>query len=311
MNKHWLIYSCGFAVFLISYLILPLYIHGDLVDYNFVYQQIEGINPLLSFVTYKGLIGSSELIHFILIWVFSNLGLDRVIFLSGVNALLIVSFMYAGRRFRVPYTILLFIGILSFYFAVLYTELERLKVACVFLFFAFSIKNEKKRNFLLSLSILSHLQIAILFLGPIMAQFFKKIYRFFTTYKFSQKFLIPLIFGVFTISFLGDHIMKKTIHYFQGLDFVSLLKSFPLIVLSLLYSRNFKRSLIVLFPIIFAILIFSSNRLNILLYFVFLYYAFQKNRGTNFLILVTSIYFIWTGINFYINVIQTGRGYNF
>jgi hypothetical protein len=75
------------------------------------------------------------------------------------------------------------------------------------------------------------------------------------------------------------------------------------------YSRQLVDPLLKMGPILVAILFLGGSRLNMLLYFVFLYYALRVNGGFNGGVLVTSVYLGWKSVLFVQNVLNHGDGF--
>ena len=83
------------------------------------------------------------------------------------------------------------------------------------------------------------------------------------------------------------------------------------LIMTLLYVKKYKLTVIFGYiPIIIVSFIVGPERIVIIAYFIFLYYALQYNKGFNLGIGLTSIYFALKSIDFLINVIHTGQGFS-
>ena len=65
----------------------------------------------------------------------------------------------------------------------------------------------------------------------------------------------------------------------------------------------------IFFPLFIAVFLIGGERVNMIGYFVFLYYALPINKGFNFGVLLTSAYFLAASFGFTINIIEHGDGF--
>jgi hypothetical protein len=300
------------CVYLCSLWILPYYTEGDLINYNAVYESLKGVDLIAGFGIYAGWLGSYEPIHFIFSWVFSNVGLERIQFIAILNAILGLSFVILCEKYRVNNLIAITLVFMSFYFMVLFTELERLKLAFIFFFSSLYFYDSKKRSFLLSLLCLfTHVQFLVIYAGALLVYFQRQSVKVYREKKINKSFLVLVIVGLAFVLIMRHHIIYKLMHYYSGLEFVALIKFLPFVLLSLLYARKKVTCVVFFMPISILVLLVGGSRLNIFGYFIFLYYALQYRRGLNLGVVVTSVYFGIQSIVFLSNIFETGRGYDF
>jgi hypothetical protein len=80
-------------------------------------------------------------------------------------------------------------------------------------------------------------------------------------------------------------------------------------ILSVWYAKNKSEAFIIFIPLVLAVFILGSDRINMMAYFAFLYYALQCKRGLNIGILVTTVYFAWKSYFFVSDIIEYGNGF--
>ena len=299
-------------VWVISFMLGNLYTAGDQVIYVYLYDGVRGTGLVEGFLFYKSNIHSVELLHFLFNWIGSNLGIEKVVFYSFVNSCLALCFLLLLRKWNVSFIIILLIILTNYYFYVLYFSAERLKFGFLFLFLSFMFT---RYYFYFSiLSVLSHFQLIIIYLSIIFNKVLTTFYSASTTLKikYSDFRLITLsifIFLVVVFVFSG-HLISKFEAYFKWGGIEDLLKISVFFALALWYSKNKIQVFLVFIPLFIAVYFLGGERVNMMGYFVFLFYGLQYKRGLNFGILVTSAYFLYTNIVFVDNIIKYGEGFN-
>lgn len=74
--------------------------------------------------------------------------------------------------------------------------------------------------------------------------------------------------------------------------------------------KNKLQVFLIFIPLFGAVYFLGGERVNMMGYFVFLFYALQHKRGFNLGILATSAYFLYVNIIFVDNIIKHGEGFN-
>lgn len=82
--------AIGMVVFFVSLLLSRFYVGGDQFGYHRAYGLIEGLGLADGFFIYERNISGAEYIHFLLSLLGSNLGIDKNILMSLLNAFLTV-----------------------------------------------------------------------------------------------------------------------------------------------------------------------------------------------------------------------------
>lgn len=297
-------------IFFFSIYLLGIYTEGDYIDYSNAYEAILGKSYLQAFISYQGLIGSSEPIHFTISWIASNIGIDRILFVSLFNALTAFIFLKLGKKLNASLFILLLIVVTNFYFFALFTELERLKFGFLFFFSAlYFIENRKLFIIFSIVTVLTHLQFLVIYAGFLAIYFLKQIKNILLNYRMEIKVLFFIAISISITVLMFDQLNAKFIYYYQQVQFLALLKVMPFVALILFYAQNKREVLVFIMPLLLMIFLIGGNRLIIFAYFIFLFNGIRYNRGLNFGIFVTSLYYFIGSIIFIFNIYEHGRGY--
>ncbi|MBD8490083.1 hypothetical protein IFO69_15100 [Echinicola sp. CAU 1574] len=297
-------------IFFISLSVLSIYTKGDQELYIKAYESFQGINFFLGYVLYYKIIGSNEPVYYFLAWGFSILGVPKIVFASLANSILALTFIRLGKKYGVSVVVLVLLCLTNFYFIAVYTELERLKFGLIFFLLSlYHIDDKKKFYFFVIVTVFTHLQFSILYLGMALIYIVPQIKRIFSSLKLNKNILYLGLGIVLVFFIMKGHILRKLGFYYEGIDLVSCLKALPLSILSVYYSKRRGESLIINFVLLLAIMVVGSDRMIVLVFFSFLYYALQYKRGINWGVIITMVYFGIKSIGFLVNVIENGRGY--
>lgn len=305
------------AVFLFSFMVSPFYIGGDQLYYIDVYEVIHGMPLNEAFVYYNLNLSSYEPIHFILYWVFGGF-LDKHFLMSLFNAFFVY---YASRlmlRIGARPLIVLLVIFLSYYPHVLFFSAERLKIAFFFFFISFWYMLEGRRfllYFYAIFSVLTHVQLIISWASILFLYLLKSI-KPLLYFRVKKNIIFLMVVSIPIFFLMIDHMIYKAGYYFNGFDSIDLLKFLIIYFLALFYSGGSSgvssKSLIIVtalfFPLFIVTIIMGSSRTLFFGYFIFLYFALQKNGGLNFGILITLIYGSYKSFEFIFNTIFYGVG---
>ena len=303
-----------FFIFVFTYFFSKYYVDGDQLGYNNAYEAVNGLDLSDAFISYQFYITSSEPIHFFVIWIFSNLNIDKNLIMAFFNACLAC---IIGRILILKNVNLFLIFVLlttNYYLYGLYFAAERLKISFLLLFLAvLYINNKRIRIPLVLISILTHIQILILILSFIFSYFFKS---FSIPKKFSlifkNKNYIVLAFLFFPIFYLKDHILYKFNSY-SNITSSSFINNIwqPVIfaILAYLYSNEKKSTILVFSIIILCSNLVGPTRITMMAYIVFLFYSLNYNRGLSYVVILTTIYFSLKSIIFIYNVLNNGHAF--
>jgi hypothetical protein len=204
----------------------------------------------------------------------------------------------------------------NFYVFVLYFAAERLKFAFIFLLLSLVYSARKKISTLFALAaVFTHVQQMLIYAGLILSNALESVWYILRTYRVGSRHgLLVLAIGLAggtLFFFLGDLILYKISYYSSRTQGVAaeIWKSLLLLFLTLLYSKERLRIFSLFAVLILASTVVGDGRVNLLSYFVFLYYALQHRRGVNIGVALTSFYYGVKSIFFVINVLESGQGF--
>jgi hypothetical protein len=171
------------------------------------------------------------------------------------------------------------------------------------------IKRNKPFYLLACLALLSHVQLVVIYAGVLFQFVSKKLLRLLKTGLVSKTIILVVLFALIPVYTMSDQIVHKFHDYFELRGLSELFKIFIFLGLALWYSQKRLETVLIFIPIIVTVLLMGGERINMLGYFVFLYYALSVNRGFNVGILVTSFYFMTSSFRYLVNIIANGDGF--
>jgi len=304
----------GVFVFLFSLTFSSYYFEGDQVTYRYIYEALEGMPFYEASVLYSGTFGfTSELGHFVVIWIGSNLGFPKDFLMAMFNGVLAYAAMLVLRNMRVnPIVFMVLVGS-NYYFYGLYFAAERLKFGFVFFFLSLLAKESsylRVTNILLS--IFSHVQMLIVYGCMAFSRKAGVTINCLLRLRLTVKSIIGGVVFLVALAVLGDYIalkIGKYVEYESGQSVVAFARLTVFLLISLWYSKD-KRNTVMLFAFLYpAVFVVGPERVNMLGYMFFLYDGLRHNAGVNLGVMVTSIYFGLKGISFVAQFIETGHGF--
>ena len=299
-----------FLVFIISIVLGNLYTEGDQVVYIKIYDGIADYNITDAYLFYTFNISSIELVHFIIVWIASNLGIDKIIFMAICNTLLSGLLIKLFDNLKVNFAITSFFILTNFYLYILFFAAERLKFGFIFFLLCILFKERHYMSlFFLIASILSHLQMLILYSGKMLELSVYEIKHFLSSLqvKWLILFVLPIIgFGFYLIQ---PTLLQKIVGYGRDTSLVDFLRITIFFLLSMLYAKDRKHPLLYFFPLFVAVYFIGGGRINMIAYIVSLYYCLSYNRGMNLGILITSLYFLYLNVTFIWKILLYGNGF--
>jgi len=300
-------------VFLFSMYLSPYYIYEDQLTYRDVYEVVKNKDFIDALILYRKHIISTELGHFFIIWLAADY-IPKDIFMSAINAGIAYLGAYSLHRIGAHQLVSFVVIFFGYYSWALFLSAERLKVAVFFLLVAFFLQlNGKTKGawFSYIFSIITHLQSSILIALMILKRYSGEYLRMIFKLKVSRRtlgasvvavFLAVVIFVVF-----NSHLLSKISAYHANFGLTEYLRLLAFFVLTVFYSKRDFAAVIVMFSLLFfMVFLVGGMRINIIAYFVFLYYCVKTNRGLNVGFFVTSAYYFLGMIEYISNVIQCG-----
>lgn len=299
------------STFVFTLLIMPYYVGGDQIAYKKEYNGIQNLNIVSAYLYYHSSIGSFELIHFLFSWIASNIGISKDIFIAFFNSLFVYILVLLMEKWKVSIIVMIAIVFFNFYLIVLYFSAERLKIGIIFLMLSVLYYDNLKKSILFSfLAVLTHMQLIIIYASILFKEFYLNILKVISTGKISKNIIIFIIIFIIPIFILQKELINKLLTFTTfSVGIEDFFKTGLFFILSLIYSKNKKETLLIFTVLLISISIVGDTRINIMSYFIFLYYALQINHGLNMGIIITSLYFGYTSIEFMSNIFMYGNGF--
>ncbi len=298
-------------VFIISIFLGDLYNGGDQIVYQRAYNGISSLNLSKAYLFYTYNIYSVEVIHFLIIWIASHLGINKIIFMAVCNTFLASLIIKIFNALKVNLLITSLFILTNFYLYVLFFAAERLKFGFIFFLIAILYKGTFfYKTPLFILSILSHLQMIILYSGKIFDIFLAELRRLITNFelRWSLFFILPFIFISFL--FIQNDLLMKIVAYSDSRGLSDFLRISLFLIMALYYSSSKLKTLVYFVPLFIAVYFVGGDRVNMIGYIYFLYSALQYRNGFNLGVLATTLYFLYININFVKNIILYGNGFH-
>lgn len=298
--------------FILTLWIDPSYTGGDPSLYRYVYDALATETLRHGFFFYSVILSSTEPLYYLLVWSLSHLGIPREVFIGASSAIL--AFLAVKLLVKRGANIVLATLIVStsFYFILLFTTTERLKIAIIFLIASVLLANRPWIAIVFAfLATASHIQVAILYLSFATIYMTNQLREAIVTKSLSPRVIgtTGAVFVVVLASYyvIGNQIASKAGAYVGLGETSDLLRVLPLFLATLWYSKD-RLSVILLFlPIIALTPIVGYGRLNIFSYFILLYYCVEKRRGFNIVVLITTAYFAYSSYAFISRIREFGE----
>jgi hypothetical protein len=282
-------------VFWISLIIAPYHVNGDQVHYTKAYNAMRGLGLVEALDAYRGVIFSFEPVHFFISWVFVNLGFEKIVAMAGLNSFLAVLFgrFLLGRTQSLLIVVLL-VASNPYIYAMFFT-LEKLKISVIF----FLLFLNYKAKILGILAVFAHLQIGLLFAIYFASRFFSRLrFSIFRKLLHPRNFLRMLISALIAIvgvlAFYNYGLSK--IYFYMNRDGIgSLTALFPTLViftLTLITTDQNRTEVSWYFAIMaLVILLIGGDRVNMFVFFGFLYFtSYRIQASLNGIVFLSTIF---------------------
>ena len=299
-------------MYIASLSLLNSYTKGDQTNYRIYYERINGVKIYEIQEIARTTIGSYEPFSWVLFWTASNLNIEKNVFVSYLNIILILGMIFFLQKYHTPWYIYpLFIT--NFYVVVMMTSAERLKVAYIILIFTFYIKS-KWKYILLLLSPFAHLQSIIFIITTYISSISKQVKKIITNQTITIRIaiisfiLILLFIGIVTL--LQDGIINKYNSYATDrLRITELINIFILISISLYVLRDKFLVILTSMPLIIAILLVGGQRVNMIAVTIYLGLFVINKKTSHPLVLLLLFYFSLKTIPFVQNIYTLNDGF--
>ena len=299
-KKYFLLSKYSFFLFLVLYFYANYYLSkiivpGDQVHYFRAYEVVDGLSYFDAMNAYRSVVFSFELIHFTVIWIFSNIGVSKPFLMSFLNTVLFYLTYRFLRLKRYSSIYSFYILITNYYFYVMLFTLEKLKIAYLCLICIILLQYKFKNRILVYiLPVIAHFQTALLLFSVYISK--KMNSRIFSKINFKNTLKIALFFGFALIlfkMFFSSFLIAKIKFYFEfsrGKGLAAIVNSIFLFFITLLCSNRKKEVFIYFIIFIIFILLLGSDRLNMFLYFGFIFFIEPSKDISKLSILLISTY---------------------
>ncbi len=291
------------SVFILSSSLIPYYVNSDQLYYNAFFEQVKDLDLLEAIALNAAMLSSFEPGYPSLVFIFSRI-FEKSIFISISNALFALLVFRLAVNFGCNRILAFLILVSNFYFYVCYFSAERLKFSLIFYSLSLLYFNRSKHfiAFLFS-SLLFHVQVVILLISMYLPRF-----NWLIRNKI-QGSLLVLFLLIFFLKLSPYLSYKLSVYSFRYFDLDGVIKVFFLFCLSLIYSSEKLKVVLMYLPILFFVLLLSGERVTIFAYFIFMYFAIQYRKGINVGLISVNLYFLFKGYMFIDNVVRYGDGF--
>jgi hypothetical protein len=307
--------ASGLLVFLISLIISRLYTGGDQHSYSNAYVVVSGLGLGNQWheiqMIYQSWISSSEFVHLLVLLVGGGLDIDKNLLMSLVNGILAA---YAVRLFLswgASVWVATGLVVTNYYFYVLYFAAERLKFAALFLVLALLCSRKPLRLAASTLiSIFSHFSVLFIYCGIWLSRLPEKLSK----RDRMDNWILVSPLAVLVLVFWGgwDYLLWKLNQYLQMSGFHGVYEFLPVTILlmfSCLYAKRSWEPLLAFLPILVGVALLGGSRLNMLGFFIFLYFGIQVKAGLNAGVIGLMCYLLYKTVMFVESISTHGQGF--
>ena len=291
----------------LTFILSQYYVSGDPLVYRQYYSAVSTLGLNEGYRYYLSTTGGTEPIYFLLTWMASRF-CEKHLFDAILNGVLVILGLRYLNKSRV-HSLLIPALLMNFYILVLFFSADRLKLG--FIIYLWGVVLGGRTGFVLSAtSVLAHLQMAV----PV------ALYGIFKISHFPRRLALITIFvgaavilatPVFLPVEVSESIKGKFDFYNRNANAV-VSSSKAMVFLVLIFIYNYRQpGLSLVFSIIFFLLsiLLGSERVIMMEYFAFLYFALRVNNGLNAGVIVTSTYFTAKAGLFVYSVLTFGTAF--
>lgn len=296
----------------VSLALLSFYQLGDQAHYLKFFESLsEADRPEIMAIA-RSVVSSSEPISAYTLWLGAHLGIDKNLYVSFLNVLLLVGLFLLLRRHRASWYVhaLLFT---NFYLIVLLTGAERLKIAYIILVYA-TFLNRYVATVVACLSPFAHLSSIVLLFGLVLAKSsdgFRALILRFSLRKFDLFILI--IIGVISLAWLvylqEGLLQKASIYVRTDGSITELINVSFLLFAGLILYRDRLKCVLALLPMFVAVFFLGGTRVNMLAISLFIYLLLQENKLHHPLAILLLMYLSIKSVPFVYNIFVYGNGF--
>lgn len=289
--------------------LFPYFVAGDLIIYNNLYESVRGANIIEGYAIYKANINSAEIVYYAIIWVSSNVDLNRAIFLAISNGLLaFLGFkrLSSSGNYIIVSVVLLF----NLYADVLYFSAERLKFSILILLCALIARRTSAKAAIIAASIATHAQAALVILLISVLHLDSKSVKCIKKNQLKNLIFISIALTPIFFTPLFDHAIAKIVGYnidYGGeVPFRTLILCGALMVLS---PIKIGAIMVAMFSTAAAFYL-GPGRINFIIYYILLIVCLRENKILKRGVAIALASFgAYQDLSFLENVFSLGTGF--
>jgi len=300
------------AIFAASFILLYFYTEGDQISYWRFYYALQDARPIDVMALALAYVSSAEPLTAFTLWLGSIAGIDKNIYISFFNTLLVIGLILLLQREKAKWYIYFFI-LTNFYLIVLLTGAERLKFAYILFVYA-ALASGKIKYFILALSPLAHLQAIILLASLVSVEYLKSFINLLIKLRIRKKLVILLALIILAAAAMGlklwDGVYAKAAFYIVADGGIIELKNLAvLLLISLVATRDKFRIVAAMIPFLVAAFLIGGERVNMMAVSVVIYLLLKEGRLSHPAMILLQIYFSLKSIFFIYNIFIYGNGF--
>jgi len=304
----WVRVSVVLTVFFGSLYVGPLYVLGDQVHYRRIYSGLAELTLFQGYTFYTTSIDSLEFVHFFLSWIASRI-LDKDVFVALANAFLAWVAFGVFVKWKASIYIAALLVITNYYLVAMYFSAERLKFGFIFMGLSFLYLGRVGFFYSFSfLALISHAQTIIVYFALFFRLLCEQFLRFSLTGRVSKYLFIVVVLLLLPTALIMGQLLSKFNSYYEGIRGANeLMRVLIFFFLTLYYAKKKPEVICIFVSLIATVMLVGGERVNLLAYFAFLYYALPVNKGINFGVLFTGVYFAFGSFEYVLNIFEYGN----
>ena len=314
-----ILFCASLGIFLFSLFFAPFYYAGDQIAYTNAYNSAFGQNLVDGLLVYASSVSTIEPIHYLIVWTASKLGLEKNFVMAIANSILAYLIIRVLLQWRVSVYVALAVIFTNFYVLVLYFTAERLKFGFIFLMLSLLYSRQRKLSVAFAITaVIAHSQQILIYASTLFSSVMASVSSSLKTGTFCLKKLLLLTTTIILVAlpvfyFMGEHITDKFQYYnadAQENSFFRLWKTSIFFLLTLQYSTARLKIISTFSILLLAAALIGPDRVNMIAYCFFMFYALQYKGGVNAGVALTSFYFGLKSIYFILDILETGQGFS-
>lgn len=295
-----------------SYFLLGHYQGGDQYFYRMYYEKAEHVGLVEAIGIGSAMLNAGEPVSLAVLWAGSKLGLEKDIYVSILNCLLVGGLYFFCKKNKTPMLAFVLL-VMGYYVLVLMTGAERLKIGYIFMIWSF-VFFHRLRLIFYALSFLSHFQMLLFLFVFFIKVFLAECSLVFRSGKASTFFLSKLVV-FFVVLFpllipVLSKIYSKVHGYFGGeLKLLDVVNVFLLFLVGFFVYRRWVFQVWGLLLFLPFVIVLGGSRVNLMAVTFAFFFFIQDRKMMNPLVLSLLLYFVYKSIFFMSSVILYGDGF--